>query len=256
MGQSAPLPSLREMGNELTTAHVEPPPRRCHGRPLCPQHNHGRTRPRQRTQNCRQRIHGLPHDGIRSRKGGALALSLVVGDFSRLTVLDVPQWVKPVAEAGGKSYTFHIEALSNPGAHLRLGATLFKTRTVLKISLLWPRARRLGLGPGRPHPRQPHALRRRHLPLHPLERHLGLARPQSRHAPRHDRRPGQGRAEIHARVCRQGRRTEETLPRQGYSGRRRRRTRNGRLLRSCRCAPVLLLLFCREYFPQKKNAES
>jgi hypothetical protein len=26
------------------------------------------------------------------------------------------QWVKPVAEAGGKSYTFHIEALSNPGA--------------------------------------------------------------------------------------------------------------------------------------------
>ncbi|BGP49299.1 RIBULOSE-phosphate 3-epimerase [Rhodotorula kratochvilovae] len=31
-----------------------------------------------------------------------------------MMVADPAQWVKPVAEAGGKSYTFHIEALSDP----------------------------------------------------------------------------------------------------------------------------------------------
>ncbi|GAA5995149.1 hypothetical protein JCM11641_002764 [Rhodosporidiobolus odoratus] len=31
-----------------------------------------------------------------------------------MMVADPEKWVKPVAEAGGKSYTFHIEALSNP----------------------------------------------------------------------------------------------------------------------------------------------
>ncbi|GAA5971034.1 hypothetical protein JCM8115_006126 [Rhodotorula mucilaginosa] len=31
-----------------------------------------------------------------------------------MMVSDPEKWVKPVAEAGGKSYTFHIEALSNP----------------------------------------------------------------------------------------------------------------------------------------------
>ncbi|TNY24424.1 ribulose-5-phosphate 3-epimerase [Rhodotorula diobovata] len=33
-----------------------------------------------------------------------------------MMVADPARWVKPVAEAGGKSYTFHIEALSHPGA--------------------------------------------------------------------------------------------------------------------------------------------
>ncbi|GAA5825468.1 hypothetical protein JCM3770_001843, partial [Rhodotorula araucariae] len=31
-----------------------------------------------------------------------------------MMVADPARWVKPVAEAGGKSYTFHIEALSDP----------------------------------------------------------------------------------------------------------------------------------------------
>lgn len=61
-------------------------------------------------------------------KVGALALLLPRSHFDPADLLlDVPQWVKPVAEAGGKSYTFHIEALANPGAcPLRLGATLFQ----------------------------------------------------------------------------------------------------------------------------------
>lgn len=67
---------------ELTTrmwSHV-----RCHGRSLCPQHHHGRSRTRQRTQNRRQRIHGLPHDGLGPRKGGRPS-SFVAVTFGRLT---------------------------------------------------------------------------------------------------------------------------------------------------------------------------
>ena len=41
-----------------------------------------------------RRIHGLPHDGVGARKGAHL----------------LTQWIQDIAKAGGRSYTFHLEA--------------------------------------------------------------------------------------------------------------------------------------------------
>ena len=61
--------------------------------------------------------HMMVADPAKVRLVSRLALSLSLRAPADLAQRCV-QWVKPVAEAGGKSYTFHIEALSHPGPSL------------------------------------------------------------------------------------------------------------------------------------------
>ena len=160
------------------------PPCRCHGRPLCPQHHHGRTRPRQRPQDRRQRVHGLPHDGGRPGKGPSrLALALSLSLENPLTLLN--------GACSGSSPS------QRPAAS-RTRSTSRRSRTPVRPSSLLPsfpaladaqHARRIGSRARRAHPLDRHARRRRHLARHAVERHLGQARRERRHAPRHDRRP-------------------------------------------------------------------
>ncbi|GAA5886815.1 hypothetical protein JCM3774_000503 [Rhodotorula dairenensis] len=57
-----------------------------------------------------------------------------------MMVADPEKWVKPVAEAGGKSYTFHIEALANPDSAADLVDLIHSTgmRAAVAISPATP----------------------------------------------------------------------------------------------------------------------
>jgi hypothetical protein len=52
-------------------------------------------------------LHGLPHDGVEPRAG-----LQTVPFVSLYPALMREQWVNDIADAGGASYTFHIEATS------------------------------------------------------------------------------------------------------------------------------------------------
>jgi hypothetical protein len=64
------------------------------------------TRPRLGRKGRPGHIHGLPHDGVESRKGACESLTRA----HTLHLHALRQWVNDVADAGGALYCFHIEA--------------------------------------------------------------------------------------------------------------------------------------------------
>jgi hypothetical protein len=60
-----------------------------------------------RFKGCSRNIHGLPYDGISTRKGEELSVSTCLHNL-----INRRQWVNDVADAGGSLYCFHLEATS------------------------------------------------------------------------------------------------------------------------------------------------